>query len=248
MQEQLEEIVESTRGLDAQDLLAYAVSRFGDEAALASSLGAEDQVLTDMLVRVTPHPHIFTIDTGRLPQETYELIDQTRKRYGIAIEVLYPDRADLETLVSQRGANLFYQSVQDRKACCHARKVLPLRRKLSTLRAWITGLRREQSVTRLELAKVQFDQANGLIKVNPLVDWSEQQVWQHIRRHDVPYNPLHDRGYPSIGCAPCTRAVGPGLDIRAGRWWWENPEEKECGLHVAAPPRHDAPRPERAVG
>ncbi|MFA6132971.1 MAG: phosphoadenylyl-sulfate reductase [Phycisphaerae bacterium] len=217
--------------MDAGALIAHAISRFGQRVALASSLGAEDQVLTDMLVRLTPQPRIFTLDTGRLPRETYDLIDATRKRYGIEIEVLFPDRADVEQLVTE-GVNLFYDSVEGRKACCHVRKVIPLRRKLAELDAWITGLRREQAVTRADLASVEWDQANGLTKINPLIDWSTEQIWDYIRRHDVPYNALHDRGYPSLGCAPCTRAVQPGEDIRAGRWWWEQPQHKECGLHV----------------
>jgi phosphoadenosine phosphosulfate reductase len=218
--------------MEQERLLAHVVKHFGDRVALASSLGAEDQVLTDMLCRISPQARIFTLDTGRLPQETYDLIDATRKRYGIQIEVLFPDRTDVEELVSRRGVNLFHASVEDRKACCHARKVIPLRRKLATLDAWITGLRREQSVTRQEIAVVEWDETNGLFKFNPLLDWTTEQVWDYIRRHGVPYNKLHDRGYPSIGCAPCTRAVAPGEDLRAGRWWWEQPEHKECGLHV----------------
>ena len=233
MKEQLLNILEHTCGLDATALLAYAAKRFGNRLALASSLGAEDQVLTDMLAGLSPGTPIFTLDTGRLPQETYDLIDATRKRYDIRIEVLFPDRSDVEELVKQRGANLFYENVENRKACCLARKVIPLRRKLATLDAWITGLRREQSITRQEIAPVEWDQANGLFKINPLADWSDQQVWDYIRRHKVPYNALHDCGYPSIGCAPCTRAVQTGQDIRSGRWWWEAPQHKECGLHVA---------------
>lgn len=227
----LVEIVERTQGLSGEKLLAAVLRQFGDRVALASSMGAEDQVLTDMLVRATPRPRIFTLDTGRLPQETYDLIDATRKRYGIEIEVLFPDRADVEKLVNSHGMNLFYESAENRKACCHARKVIPLRRKLATLDAWITGLRREQSVTRQEVAAVQWDEGNSLFKINPLVDWKQGQVWDYISANNVPYNALHDRGYPSIGCAPCTRAVATGEDVRAGRWWWETPEHKECGLH-----------------
>jgi phosphoadenosine phosphosulfate reductase len=236
MKEQVREIIESIRDLDAEGLLAYAARRFGERVALASSLGAEDQILTDMLARNSLPVAVFTLDTGRLPQETYDLIDATRKRYGISIEVLFPERADVEELVGRDGVNLFYNSVEDRKACCHARKVVPLRRKLAHLDAWITGLRREQSITRQDIAAVEWDEANGLIKINPLADWTSEQVWEYIRRHDVPYNALHDRGYPSIGCAPCTRAVEPGQDVRAGRWWWELPEHKECGLHLADAP------------
>lgn len=233
MKEQLQKINEEIQGLDAQSLLAYVARRFGNRVAFASSFGAEDQVLADMLARLTPRPQIFTLDTGRLPQATYDLVDATRKRYGIEVEVLFPDRGDVEGLVSRNGVNLFYDSIENRKACCHARKVNPLRRKLATLGAWITGLRREQSVTRHEVAAVEWDEGNGLFKVNPLADWSVAQVWDYIKSHNVPYNALHDQGYPSIGCAPCTRAVAPGQDLRAGRWWWELPEHKECGLHVA---------------
>ena len=237
MERELEEILRQTRGLDARPLLAYAIERFGDNVALASSFGAEDQVLTDLLTQLTDRPHVFTLDTGRLPQETHDLIDATRARYSLSIEVLVPDHLPVEELVAQHGMNSFLHSVASRKACCHVRKVLPLRRKLSQLRAWITGLRRQQSLTRAEVAAVEWDDANGLIKFNPLADWTDGQVWDYIRRHNVPYNALHDRGYPSIGCAPCTRAVAPGEDLRAGRWWWESPEHKECGLHpgVARP-------------
>jgi phosphoadenosine phosphosulfate reductase len=218
--------------LDASDLLKEASLTFGKRIALASSLGAEDQVLTEMLARVAPGVCVFTLDTGRLPQETYDLIDATRKRYGIQIEVLFPDRQAVEAMVNAKGANLFYDSVEDRKACCHVRKVVPLRRKLAGLDAWITGLRREQAVTRQEVRTVEWDAGNGLVKINPLADWTADQVWEYIRRNNVPHNALHDQGYPSIGCVPCTRAVEPGQDIRAGRWWWESPRHKECGLHV----------------
>jgi phosphoadenosine phosphosulfate reductase len=220
------------QSLDAEGLLELAAGMFGDRIALASSFGTEDQVLTDLLARNSLPVAVFTLDTGRLPQETYDLIDATRARYGIAVEVLFPDRADIEQLVGRGGVNLFRGSIEDRKACCHARKVLPLRRKLSKLDAWITGLRREQSITRQEVRRVEWDAANGLVKVNPLADWTAERVWDYIRRNNVPYSALHDQGYPSIGCAPCTRAVAPGQDIRAGRWWWEQPEHKECGLHV----------------
>ena len=230
--EWLRELSDEAKRLPAEALLARVAERWGGRIAFASSFGAEDQVLTDMLARVAPAVRVFTLDTGRLPQETYDLIDATRKRYGVTIEVLFPERADVEELVSRGGMNLFYESIENRKACCHVRKVVPLRRKLATLDAWIAGLRKEQSVTRQEIAAVQWDETNGLVKVNPLADWSAAQVWDYIRSHDVPYNALHDRGYPSIGCAPCTRAVEPGQDLRAGRWWWEQAEQKECGLHV----------------
>ncbi len=228
----LREIIEEARGLDAQGILAMAVRRFGDRVALASALGIESQVLTDMLRRAAPNLAVFTLDTGRLHQETYDLIAATQKRYGIRIEVLFPDRTDIEALVNRDGVNQFYDNVENRKACCHVRKVLPLRRKLAQLDAWITGLRREQSITRQDVEVIQWDPGNDLIKINPLAGWTTQQVWAYIRAHDVPYNALHDRGFSSVGCVPCTRAVEAGQDIRAGRWWWEQPEHRECGLHV----------------
>ena len=176
---------------------------------------------------------VLTLDTGRLPEETYEVMDRIRERYGISIATYFPEAAALEALERERGFYSFRRSVEERKHCCGIRKVEPLGRALKDLDAWITGLRREQAVTRAAISQVEVDAAHGaIIKVNPLVEWTEQQVWAYIRQHDVPYNALHDRGYPSIGCAPCTRAVQPGEDIRAGRWWWENPTTKECGLHL----------------
>jgi phosphoadenosine phosphosulfate reductase len=159
-------------------------------------------------------------------------MERIRQRYGIALAAYAPEAAAVEALERERGFHSFRRSVEERKHCCHIRKVEPLRRALAPLRAWVTGLRREQALTRTGIAVVEWDATQGLVKVNPLANWSEPQVWAYIRRHDVPYNTLHDRGYPSIGCAPCTRAIQPGEDIRAGRWWWESPERKECGLHV----------------
>ncbi len=225
-------IIEQTRNLTAQEFLKYVVKRFGDSVALASSMGAEDQVLVDMLCSVTTEPNIFTLDTGRLPQETYDVIDATNKKYGIKIRIAFPEAAKVEQMVNEAGPNLFYESVDARKQCCHIRKVLPLQRELANLDAWITGLRRQQSVTRESLDRVEWDQSNGLIKLSPLADWTQEQVWDYIRSNNVPYSKLHDLGYPSIGCAPCTRAIKEGEDVRAGRWWWETPEQKECGLHV----------------
>lgn len=230
--ERFDEIVPLTTSLSAESLLSWAVGLFGSRVAFASSLGAEDQVLTDLISRVAPSMPVFTIDTGRLPQETYDLLEETRTRYGLSIEVLFPDPADVEPMVRERGPNLFHRSIENRRLCCHVRKVKPLERRLSGLEAWVTGLRRQQAVTRSDLQAVEWDEAHQLIKLNPLVDWTEERVWDYIRARNVPYNRLHDRGYPSIGCAPCTRAVAPGEDVRAGRWWWEQPEHKECGLHV----------------
>jgi phosphoadenosine phosphosulfate reductase len=235
-----QKLAHSLRNASAEALLAAVVSRFGDKVALASSLSAEDQVVTDILARLSPSPRIFTLDTGRLHQETYDVLQATNERYGIRIEVLFPDRDEVERLETELGPNCFYQSIALRKQCCHVRKVLPLRRTLATLDAWITGLRREQSLTRTEVERVEWDVANGLVKVNPLADWSAEKVWEYIRQHNVPYNRLHDQGFPSIGCAPCTRAVRRTESSRDGRWWWESPEHKECGLHrngTAAPSR-----------
>jgi phosphoadenosine phosphosulfate reductase len=215
----------------AEENLRYFLEE-NDRIALASSLGVEDQVLTHMILSIRPDVRIFILDTGRFPGETYELIEETMKRYGMHYEILFPERADMEEMESLHGPNLFYAGIEQRKQCCFVRKVKPLRRILSTLDVWITGLRKEQAVTRNAIGKIMWDEANGLIKLNPLADWSEEQVWEYIKRNAIPYNKLHDRGYPSIGCAPCTRAVLPGEDVRAGRWWWETPEQRECGLHL----------------
>ena len=231
-QERMEEFIAATEGLSAEEILAWAAKQFGSRAAVASSLGAEDQVLVDMIARTSLPIAIFTIDTGRLPQETYDVLEATRRQYGLEIEVLFPQASDVEPLVSRHGPDFFRRSVDDRKLCCHVRKVLPLRRRLAGLDAWITGLRREQTLTRADVATVQWDAANGLVKINPLADWTQQQVWDCLHAHDVPHNALHDLCYPSVGCSPCTRAVASGEDIRAGRWWWDRPEQKECGLHA----------------
>jgi phosphoadenosine phosphosulfate reductase len=200
-------------------------------AVLASSFGAEDMVLLDLIAQHVPAIGVFTLDTGRLPEETQVLIDRARDRYGIAIDVYFPEPTRIAPFVRTHGVNAFYDSVALRQGCCAIRKTEPLRRALAGKGAWITGLRRDQSVTRSALAHEEFDAAHGIPKFNPLADWSEDDVWTYIRSRNVPYNALHDQGYRSIGCAPCTRAVEPGEDIRAGRWWWENPENKECGLH-----------------
>ncbi len=220
-------------GKDAEETVGEAVRILpADRVVLASSLSIEDQALTHLLCAIQTQPRIFTLDTGRLFPETYETMERTMERYGCRYEVLAPDTRELEEMVRTHGPNLFYRSVELRKLCCAVRKIHPLRRVLATADAWLCGLRREQSVTRRAAEQVEWDETFGLCKINPLIDWTEAQVWEYIRRNKIPYNPLHDRGYPSIGCAPCTRAVNPGQDLRAGRWWWENPEHKECGLHV----------------
>jgi phosphoadenosine phosphosulfate reductase len=203
-------------------------------AVLASSLAAEDQVLTDMILcgKLQDRIGIFTLETGRLHAETLSVLDRIKETYAYDVQLYRPQPDAVAAYVNQNGLNAFYDSVDMRKECCRIRKVEPLNRALQGKRAWITGQRRAQSSTRAELHVQEQDEAHGMVKFNPLADWSEEDVWHYIRTNNVPYNPLHDRGYPSIGCEPCTRAIQPGEDVRAGRWWWENPESKECGLHV----------------
>ena len=216
----------------AEEVVKWALEKYGDKIALASSFGAEDMVLTDIMLKINPQARIFTLDTGRLPQETYEVMEKTREKYKAKIEVYFPDTSSVEKMVEEHGPNLFYKSIDLRHLCCKVRKIEPLNRAFSGLKAWICGLRKEQAVTRADIKKIEIDESHqGIIKVNPLADWTEKDAWDYIKKNDVPYNSLHDKGYPSIGCAPCTRAIKPGEDIRAGRWWWEKPEQKECGLH-----------------
>ncbi|AKQ67793.1 Phosphoadenylyl-sulfate reductase [Myxococcus hansupus] len=215
----------------AEQVLAWTEQRFGANAAIASSFGVEDMVLIDLARQHAPSLHIFTLDTGRLPPETYELIEVVRKRYGVTVETYFPEREQVETLESTKGCFSFRQSLEARKECCAIRKVAPLKRALSSRQAWVTGLRREQSVTRTAVETLELDGAHGLLKLNPLAAWSTRDIWTYVQTQGVPYNALHDRGYPSIGCAPCTRAVKPYEDERAGRWWWESADKRECGLH-----------------
>lgn len=201
-------------------------------AAFSTSFGAEDMVVLDLIRRHALPIAIFTLDTGRLPEETYALMQKVEQRYGRCVATFFPDATAVQNLVAANGINGFYASIANRKACCAVRKLEPLGRALGGKRAWVTGLRAEQSVTRAGLAPRATDHERCIEKFNPLADWTESDVWAYIRTNDVPYNALHDRFYPSIGCAPCTRAITPGEDQRAGRWWWEQPENKECGLHV----------------
>jgi len=198
----------------------------------ANSFGAEDMVLTDIILKNQIDIEIFSLDTGRLPVETYDLIGETEKHYNTKLNVYFPQAATVEFYVKTNGINAFYENIDLRKSCCHMRKVEPLQRALKGKAAWVTGMRAAQATTRASLPTREYDEGNKLEKFNPLSDWTEQEVWAYIRMHEVPYNKLHDQFYPSIGCAPCTRAIAMGEDIRAGRWWWEYPLNKECGLHV----------------
>lgn len=218
---------------EAKEILEYFVKEYGKDAAISSSLGAEDQVLTDMVLKIDKeNANIFTLDTGRLHPETYDVMDATNLKYGIKLEVFFPKNEDVEKLYETQGINGHFESIENRKNCCGIRKMEPLKRALAPLKVWITGLRAAQSVTRTDMPVVEFDDNFKVIKVNPLINWSEDDIWDYIKSNNVPYNKLHDQGFPSIGCAPCTRAVAKGADIRSGRWWWENPEHKECGLHA----------------
>jgi phosphoadenosine phosphosulfate reductase len=229
---QSESLAQEFEKKPAQEVLKWALETFGPKVALASSFCAEDVLITDMMVKINKDKtRVFTLDTGRLNQETYDVMDAIRTRYGITIEVYFPDPKEVEDMVNAKGMNLMYESVENRRLCCEIRKVHPLNRALSKLDGWITGLRRDQVQTRSNAKKVEIDQSHGgIIKINPLADWTSDMVWSYIRENNVPYNKLHDNGYPSIGCAPCTRAVMAGEDPRAGRWWWES-TAKECGLH-----------------
>ena len=216
---------------EPQKVLEYFLNEFPETSALSSSLSYEDQTITDMMVGISKEARIFTLDTGRQFPETYDLIDRTNMQYGIRIEVYFPDFRKVQEMVREHGINLFYDSVELRHLCCNVRKVEPLKRALEGVEVWISGLRREQSVTRANMQMVEYDTADNVIKLNPLILWTEQQVKDYVAKNGVPFNKLHKQGFPSIGCQPCTRAVRPGEDIRAGRWWWEDPDHRECGLH-----------------
>lgn len=224
----------------AQELLRWGAQQFGDKLTLACSLGAEDVVLVDLVAQHAPETTIFTLDTGRLHQETYEVLDALRTRYSqLRFKIFLPEGQAVEELVAEQGIMGMRRTIDARRQCCDIRKLRPLRRALQDAEAWITGLRREQNVTRLDTLKVERDLMHGSIaKLNPLADWTQDQVWAWIRERGLPYNQLHDRGFPSIGCAPCTRAIADGEDERAGRWWWEQASSKECGLHAAKASPH----------
>lgn len=230
--ERITQLNSKAKGLDAQSLIKLAFDEFGSKVTFATSLGEEDQVITDIIAKVAPGIGVFTLDTGRLFAETYELMAKNQKKYSsLNFKIFYPDTKTVEEMVRTKGINLFYESVDNRKLCCGVRKVEPLQRALANMDAWITGLRHSQSVSRTDAKAIEWDAANNKVKINPLIDWSLEDVHKYIQENKVDVNPLHAKGFISIGCAPCTRAVAPGEDIRAGRWWWELPEQKECGLH-----------------
>jgi phosphoadenosine phosphosulfate reductase len=218
--------------LDATKATLGRIASDFSPAVFASSLAAEDMVLTDLILRSGLPIGIFTLETGRLHKETLGMIARIKQTYGYDVTLYQPEAAAVDAYVKTNGLNAFYDSVEMRKECCRIRKVEPLNRALAGKKAWVTGQRRAQSTTRAELLVQEDDAAHGMVKFNPLADWSEEDVWHYIRSNDVPYNQLHDKGYPSIGCEPCTRAIQPGEDVRAGRWWWENADTKECGLHL----------------
>jgi thioredoxin-dependent adenylylsulfate APS reductase len=234
LQQEVESLAGKFETQTAEAVLAWALERFHPRIALSNSLQTEDMVVLDIAWRIAPKVRVFTLDTGRLHQETYDMMDRVRDRYGIALDVLFPDSAEVEAMVRTKGLNLFYESVENRHACCGVRKVNPLRKQLAGLDAWVTGLRRDQWATRANIPKVELDAANGgILKLNPIADWSQDQLDEYVRRHDVPQHALYSKGFTSIGCLPCTRQTKPGENPRAGRWWWEQDLQKECGLHVA---------------
>ena len=229
--EQIQQLNESLK--TPQEVLKWSLDNLHPRLALASSFGAEDVVVIDMMMKINPKSRIFTLDTGRLNQETYDVMDEIRKKYNMNIEVMFPDQNEVEQMVRVNGMNLFYDSVGNRKLCCGIRKVHPLNRVLSTLDGWITGLRADQTEVRSNANKLELDeQHNSIIKINPIIEWTWEQTWDYIKKNDIPYNKLHDKGFPSIGCEPCTRAIKSGESLRAGRWWWESDLQKECGLHA----------------
>ena len=211
-------------------MLGWALATYGDSLAIATSFQKEGMVVIDMAVRIDPRVRVFTIDTGRLPEETHQMIETVRQCYGIPVEIVFPEAAEVESMIAAHGPNLFYREVALRQLCCHVRKVRPLERKLAGLSAWVVGLRRSQSPARANTPKVEM--RNGTAKISPLADWSRQQVDDYITRHGVPVHPLYAKGFPSIGCGPCTRASFDCEDERAGRWWWEHDSDKECGIHI----------------
>ena len=230
---QVEELNNECSGKAPEDALKWALENVHPNIALASSFGAEDVVVIDMLMKISPEARVFSLDTGRLNQETYNVMDDVKNKYNLSLEVMFPETAETEAMVREHGMNLFYKGQENRKLCCGIRKVTPLKKILGTLDGWITGIRADQTQNRGDAAIFEVDNVfGGILKVNPIINWSWDETWDYIKANNVPYNKLHDKGYPSIGCEPCTRAIKEGEDLRAGRWWWENESDKEGGLHM----------------
>ena len=218
----------------AEEVLGWALGKYHPRIALSNSLQTEDMVVLDIACRIEPKVRVFTLDTGRLHQETYDMMDRVRDHYGVKLEVMFPDAAEVQAMVEAKGLNLFYEGVENRLECCGLRKVKPLQKALAGLDAWVTGLRRDQWASRTNIQKIEIDAANGgIIKFNPIADWTQEQLDEYVNAHNVPRHALYANGFTSIGCLPCTRATQPGENPRAGRWWWEQEGQKECGLHVA---------------
>ena len=233
-EQQAAQFAEEFETKNAEQVLGWALQKFHPRLALSNSLQTEDMVVLDIAWRIQPAVRVFTLDTGRLHQETYDMMDRIREHYGIQLEVLFPDAAEVQGMVQAKGLNLFYESIENRHECCGVRKVRPLERMLAGLSGWVTGQRREQWASREHIAKVQVDAANsGITKINPIADWTQAQLDDYVKAHHVPQHQLYSKGFTSIGCLPCTRATKPGEHPRAGRWWWEQDGQKECGLHVA---------------
>jgi phosphoadenosine phosphosulfate reductase len=230
----LEEIRQEIKGLEPVEALTLLANKFPGQIVFSSSFGWEDQVITHMIFTNDIPIKVFTLETGRLFPETYYVWNRTMEIYGKPIHAYYPNNEMLEAMVNAKGPSSFYESVENRKECCHIRKVEPLKRALAGNKIWVTGIRADQSANRQHMHNLEWDEQNNLIKFHPIYDWTLDRVKEYIRVHNVPYNTLHDRGFPSIGCQPCTRAVQPGEDFRAGRWWWEDQSKKECGLHEAS--------------
>jgi phosphoadenosine phosphosulfate reductase len=225
-------LTQQIQGQSPQEALAHIANTYGTDATFSTSFGIEDQAVTFMIANTSLPIHIFTLDTGRMFQETYSTWSRTVDKYKLSIETYYPDVVALEKFTTQHGPNAFYESVELRKQCCHLRKVVPLQRALKDKKIWITGIRAAQSNNRTEMPQVEWDATNNIIKFHPILNWSNEELKEYIKVNSIPYNPLHDKGFVSIGCAPCTRAIREGEDFRAGRWWWEDTSKKECGLHV----------------
>jgi phosphoadenosine phosphosulfate reductase len=236
-------LLEELRGKTEIASLRLLAEFFPNEVAFSSSLGYEDQVITDFILANDLPIRIFTLDTGRLFEETYKTLQRTNNRYDTKLEVIFPKHEAVEKLLNEKGPYSFYESVENRKECCFIRKVEPLNRALVGVKVWVTGIRAEQSNNRQSMERVEWDEAHGLFKFHPLLDWDFEQVKAYVKTHNIPYNPLHDKGFVSIGCAPCTRAIREGEDFRAGRWWWEDESKKECGLHS----HEQAPNPQRGL-